>query len=55
MENKNPINVFNGLKTKISKEPKDTEVKKNNFIAIQAFQNSRNISKPFVKPISKII
>lgn len=59
MENKKPFNVFNGLKTKLNQEPdkpKDTEEeKKNSFIAIEAYQNSRNISKPFVKPISKII
>lgn len=57
MENKKPINVFNGLKSKVERETQpETEMKpKSNLITIQAYQNSRNISKPFVKPISKII
>lgn len=53
MENKKPINVFNGLKSKVDKE---FQIKpKSNLIAIQSYQNSKNIAKPFVKPISKII
>lgn len=53
MEIKNPINVYNGLKWKIE-EPKQ-EKPKSNLIAINAYKNSRNITKPFVKHISKII
>ena len=55
MENKKPINVFNGLKSKINREPQNQIKPKSNLITIQSYQNSRNISKPFVKPISKII
>lgn len=55
MENKKPINIFNGLKSKISREPQNQIKPKTNFIAIQFYQNTQNISKPFVKPISKII
>lgn len=55
MENKKPINVFNGLKSKVNDEPQNQTKPKSNLIAIQSYQNSRNISKPFVKPISKII
>jgi hypothetical protein len=53
MENKKPVNVFNTLKA--SKELQNQIKHKSNLITIQAYQNSRNISKPFVKPISKII
>lgn len=53
MENKKPVNVFNGLKFKINNE---NQLKtKSNLIAINAYKNSRNITKAFVKPISKII
>ncbi|WP_169338373.1 hypothetical protein [Psychroserpens burtonensis] len=53
--NKNPVNVFNGLKTKTNNE-KSLKIKsKSNLAAIQAYQNSKNITKAFVKPISKII
>lgn len=55
MENKKPINVFNGLKFKVKSEPQKHIKIKSKLIAIQYYQNSRNISKPFVKPISKII
>lgn len=55
MENKKPINVFNGLKTKISNETQNLHVQKTNLVAINGYQNSKNITKPFVKPISKII
>ena len=55
MENKKPVNVFNGLKFKINKQPQQQEKPKSNLIAINAYQNSRNIVKPFVKPISKIV
>lgn len=53
MEIKNPINVFNGLKWKI--EEQNHEKPKSNLIAINAYKNSCNITKPFIKPISKII
>lgn len=54
-KNKKPINVFNGLKSKISIQSQ-TQIKSEiNLINIKAYQNSQNISKPFVKPISKII
>ncbi|WP_264537363.1 hypothetical protein [Flavobacterium sp. N1736] len=52
-KNKKPINVFNGLKSKVSKETQMMPA--SNLITIKAYQNSQNISKPFVKPISKII
>ncbi|PIF30775.1 hypothetical protein CLU81_1224 [Flavobacterium sp. 9] len=55
MENKKPINIFNGLKSKVYKRSLNQDKPKNNLIAIQSYQNSKNISKPFVKPISKII
>lgn len=55
MENKKPINVFNGLKYEVDSEPQNQIRPKSKLIAIQYYQNSRNISKPFVKPISKII
>ncbi|WP_445711053.1 hypothetical protein [Flavobacterium sp.] len=55
MENKKPINVFNGLKVKIQNENQSQEKPKSKLVAINAYQNSRNITKPFVKPISKII
>lgn len=53
MEVKKPINIFNGLKIKVKGE---NQIKsKSNLITIKSYQNSRNITKPFVKPISKII
>ncbi|WP_293871603.1 hypothetical protein [Flavobacterium sp.] len=53
MEHKKPINIFNGLKFKANS---DNQIKpKSNLVAIHFYQNSRNITKPFVKPISKII
>ena len=57
MIRKKPINIFNGLKVKIQKEEtKPTQDKpKSRLVAIKGYQNSRNITKPFVKPISKII
>ena len=57
MSSKKPINIFNGLKVKIQKENhKQVQVQpKTRLVAIKAYQNSRNITKPFVKPISKII
>ncbi len=55
MENKKPINIFNGLKFKVNNEPQNQIIAKSKLITIQYYQNSRNISKPFVKPISKII
>jgi flagellin-specific chaperone FliS len=53
MEVKKPINIFNGLKSIANCENKINP--KSNLIAIKSYQNSRNITKPFVKPISKII
>lgn len=55
MKSKNPINVFNGLKSKVNKEDQNHLKSESNLITIQIYQNSKNISKPFVKPISKII
>ncbi|SNR33183.1 hypothetical protein [Flavobacterium sp. ov086] len=55
MENKKPINVFNGLKSKMNMDTQNQTKPKSNLITIQSYQNSQNISKPFVKPISKII
>jgi hypothetical protein len=55
MENKKPINIFNGLKFKVNNESQNQIKPKSKLIAIQFYQNSRNISKPFIKPISKII
>lgn len=55
MENKKPINVFNGLKSKVTQESQLVSLKETTLIEIQAYQNSLNITKPFVKPISKII
>lgn len=57
MNNKKPINIFNGLKVKIKNEiqSQNQEKPKTRLVAIKAYQNSRNITKPFVKPISKII
>ena len=56
MIRKKPINIFNGLKVKIQKEEsKPAQDKpKSRLVAIVSYQNSRNITKPFVKPISKI-
>lgn len=53
MEVKKPVNVFNGLKSKI--DTQKSIQPKSNLIAINAYKNSRNITKAFVKPISKII
>ncbi|SEP04803.1 hypothetical protein SAMN05444671_4516 [Flavobacterium sp. CF108] len=55
MENKKPINIFNGLKSKVEKDFLEKIDPVSNLITIQSYQNSKNISKPFVKPISKII
>lgn len=53
MNSKKPINVFNGLKSKITNLPQVQPI--SNLIAIKAYQNSKNITKTFTKPISKII
>lgn len=55
--NRKPINIFNGLKIEIQNNNINQIDKKtvSNLVAIKAFQNSKNITKPFVKPISKII
>ncbi|MCZ8330343.1 MAG: hypothetical protein O9282_03420 [Flavobacterium sp.] len=55
MEDKKPINVFNGLKSKIMSNSQSINIKQTTLVAINKYQNSRNITKPFVKPISKII
>jgi hypothetical protein len=55
MEDKKPVNIFNGLKFKINNETVNLAKPKSNLITIKAYQNSKNITKPFVKPISKII
>ena len=57
MENKKPINIFNGLKIEIKNDDRKDNVNesKSRLVAVNAFQNSRNITKPFIKPISKII
>jgi hypothetical protein len=56
MKNKKPINIFNGLKIEIQNNHKHVQEKpQSKLVAINAYQNSRNITKPFVKPISKII
>lgn len=56
MKNKNPINIYNGLRVEIQNNQSQLQEKpKSKLVAIKAYQNSRNITKPFVKPISKII
>lgn len=53
MKYKKPVNVFNGLKFNNLKANQGRS--KSSLVKIQAYQNSKNITKPFVKPISKII
>lgn len=55
--NRKPINIYNGLKIEIQNNSVNQIEKKpvNRLVAIKAYQNSKNITKPFVKPISKII
>lgn len=57
MESKKPINIFNGLKVEIQNHYQIQLQNKpqSKLIAIAEFHNSRNITKPFIKPISKII
>jgi hypothetical protein len=57
MKNKNPINVFNGLKSEIQHDSsgQPREKTKSRLVPIKDFQNAQNITKPFVKPISKIV
>lgn len=56
MKNKKPINIYNGLRIEIQNNQNQAQEKpKSKLVAISAYQNSRNITKPFVKPISKII
>ena len=57
MKNQKPINIFNGLKVEIQNnlQGQIQEKPESKLIAINAYQNSRNITKPFVKPISKIV
>lgn len=52
---KKPINIHNGLKIELNENAKLKNKPKSNLIAINFYQNSKNISKPFIKPISKII
>ncbi|NHN24613.1 hypothetical protein FIA58_002895 [Flavobacterium jejuense] len=55
MNNRKPINIFNGLKVQKENQSQISEKPKSKLVAIKAYQNARNITKPFVKPISKII
>jgi hypothetical protein len=56
MKNKKPINIYNGLRIEIEKNQSPAQEKpKSKLVTIKSYQNSRNITKPFVKPISKII
>ncbi len=48
MKQKDPVNVYNGLKFK------EVEINSSNLVSIKAYKNSYNITKPFTKPISKI-
>ncbi len=48
MKNRNPVNIFNGAKFK------EIKIDSSNLISIKYYQNSQNITKPFIKPISKI-
>lgn len=48
-----PINVFNGLKIEIQNQIENKPPTR--LVKIKAYQNSKNITKPFIKPISKII
>lgn len=55
MNDKHPVNVFNGLKFKKDKLSNASETKKpSHLVPISAYKNSFNIVKPFIKPISKI-
>jgi hypothetical protein len=49
MKNRKPINIYNGLKSK------KVILNRTNLVSIKAYQSSYNVTKPFVKPISKII
>lgn len=51
---KQPVNVFNGLKSVKTKKINNVKVI-SNLIDIKQYQNSKNITKTFYKPISKII
>ena len=53
MEYKKPVNIFNGLKVS-HKVKKSQKALLDPLVAIKSFQNPRNITKPFVKPISKL-
>lgn len=57
MESKKPINIFNGLKieNQVNYQSQNQEKLESKLVAVKAYQNSRNITKSFVKPISKIV
>lgn len=48
MKHKNPVNVINGEKFE------ELILDSSNLVSIKAYKNSKNITKPFTKPISKI-
>lgn len=49
-----PVNVLNGLKSVKSDKMNKKKIV-SNLIDIKQYQNSKNITKTFYKPISKII
>ncbi|PKV48685.1 hypothetical protein ATE84_0691 [Aquimarina sp. MAR_2010_214] len=48
MKSKDPVNIFN------DKKYKEVVSDSSHLVSIKAYKNSYNITKPFVKPISKI-
>jgi len=48
MKNREPVNIFNNQKFK------ELKIDSSNLVSIKKYKNSFNISKPFIKPISKI-
>ena len=54
MKHKDPVNIYNGLKFKHeSSKPKEQSIP-SHLVAMKAYKNASNLSKPFVKPITKI-
>lgn len=51
---RHPVNVYNGLKLEKIKKSNQNKVL-SNLIDIKEYQNSKNITKTFYKPISKIL
>ena len=49
MKHKDPVNVFNGLKYK------KITLDNSTFVSIKAYKSAHNVTKPFNKPISKIV